>query len=92
MFAQQSNMVVGNLYGDLSEVHIYDNHIDYVKEQLQRDKFKYKSPTLSLNGYDTDGKEYFPKGIFHYEYEDFVLKNYEAYPNWTGKNKPPIAV
>ncbi len=89
MFAQQTNMVPGTLVGDLINVHIYDNHMEYVKKQLDRPYYKYNAPTLSLNGLDTDGKEYFPKGIFHYEYDDFDIQNYEYFPNW--KNVP-IAV
>jgi thymidylate synthase len=86
MFAQQTNMVPGQLVGDLTNVHIYDNHMEYVKKQLDRPYYKYNAPTLSLNGHDTDGKEYFPKGIFHYEYDDFDIQNYECFPNW--KNVP----
>jgi len=89
MFAQQTNMVPGTLVGDLTNVHIYDNHMEYVKKQLERQYYKYKAPTLLINGHDTDGKEYFPKGIFHYEYDDFDIQNYEYFPNW--KNVP-IAV
>jgi thymidylate synthase len=83
MFAQQSNMIPGKLIGDLSEVHLYNNHIKYAKEQLERDMFKYEAPTLKLNK---------AEDMFSYKYEDFIIENYNAYPNWVGKDKPPIAI
>ena len=36
MFAQQTNMVPSTLIGDLTNVHIYKNHIEQVKEQIGR--------------------------------------------------------
>jgi thymidylate synthase len=49
MFAQQTNMVPGTLVGDLTNVHIYDNHMEFVKKQLARDPSKHVAPTLMLN-------------------------------------------
>ena len=80
MFAQQTNMVPGTLVGDLTNVHIYDNHIDYVKEQLDRAYSRYNEPTLDVSN---------SKDIFSYTYEDFEIVGYESFPNW--KNVP-IAV
>jgi thymidylate synthase len=77
MFAQQTNMVPGTLVGDLTNVHIYNNHMDYVIEQLGRDSNKYSTPTLKLKK---------AKDIFSYTYEDFEIIDYETYPNW--KNVP----
>jgi thymidylate synthase len=77
MFAQQTNMVPGTLVGDLTNVHIYDNHMEYVKKQLGRDSNKYSTPTLKLKK---------AKDIFSYTYEDFEIIDYETYPNW--KNVP----
>jgi len=80
MFAQQVNMVPGELVGNLGDVHIYNNHIDYVEEQLGRDVYKHEQPELSLN----KGKD-----MFSYKFDDFKILNYESYPNWRGV---PIAV
>lgn len=80
MFAQQVNMVPGELIGNLGDVHIYNNHITYVEEQLGRDVYKYKQPELSLN----KGKD-----MFSYKFDDFKILNYESYANWRGV---PIAV
>ena len=80
MFAQQTNMVPGTLVGDLTNVHIYDNHMEYVKKQLGRDSNKYSTPTLKLKK---------AKDIFSYTYEDFEIIDYETYPNW---ENVPIAI
>mgnify|MGYP001190715779 CR=1 FL=1 len=80
MFAQQVNMVPGELIGNLGDVHIYNNHIDYVEEQLGRDVYKHEQPELSLN----KGKD-----MFNYKFEDFKVEGYESYPNWKGV---PISV
>jgi thymidylate synthase len=73
MFAQQANMVPGKLIGDLTNVHLYENHLDLVKEQLERNPFKYKSPVLKVNN---------PGDMFKYNVLDFELEGYESYPNW----------
>lgn len=83
MFAQQCNMVAGELIGSFGDTHLYDNHIEYAEEQLERDQYKYNLPKLKLNK---------AKDIFSYTIDDFVIEGYEAYPNWTGERKPPIAV
>lgn len=83
MFASQCNMVAGELIGRLGDTHLYDNHIKYAEEQLTRDPQKYNLPKLKLCK---------PKDIFSYTIEDFLIEDYEAYPNWTGDDKPPIAV
>jgi len=80
MFAQQTNMVPGELVGNLGDVHVYNNHIDYVEEQLGRDIHKHKQPELSLNK---------SKDMFSYKFEDFKVEGYDSYPNW---RKVPISV
>ena len=71
MVAQQVNMIPHKLIGDLSNVHIYQNHMDAVKEQLSRDTSKFESPRLKL---------YKAKDIFSYKLKDFEIEGYESYP------------
>lgn len=81
MFAQQVNMIPSELVGNLdNDVHIYDNHWEFVNKQLDRDPNKHSSPKLKLKK---------AKDIFSYKFEDFEFLNYEYDPNW--KNVP-IAV
>ena len=79
MFAQQVNMVPGELVGNLGDVHIYSNHIDYVEKQLKRDSKECK-PRLLLNKADS---------LFDYKFEDFELLDYQYHSNWANV---PIAV
>lgn len=79
MFAQQVNMVPGELIGNLGDTHIYNNHIDYVNQQLDRESIICE-PKLILNK---------ANDIFSYTFDDFKLEGYNAHPNWKGV---PIAV
>ena len=80
MIAQQTNMVPGELVGNLGDVHLYDNHISFVEAQLTRTSKTDVLPKLNLNKADS---------IFDYKFEDFEIVNYDAHHNW--KNVP-IAV
>ena len=77
MFAQQVNMIPDELIGNLGDTHLYSNHYEYVKKQLERDTMKHKAPKLKLNKADD---------IFSYKFEDFEIVEYECEPNW--KNVP----
>lgn len=67
-------MVPNKLIGDLTNVHIYENHIEQCKTQLERVPFK--SPKIQLNK---------AKDIFSYCYEDVKILNYESHPAIKGK-------
>jgi len=79
MFAQQVNMVPGELVGTLGDVHLYSNHMEYVQKQLDRESVICE-PELVLNK---------AKDMFSYTFDDFKLEGYDAHPNWKGV---PIAV
>jgi thymidylate synthase len=64
-------------YGD---IHIYQNHMDQVKEQISRDPFKYHLPTLKLNPEI--------RNIDSFKYEDIQLLGYDAFPSISA----PVAV
>lgn len=74
------NMIPERVVGNLGDTHLYLNHFDQAKEQISRDCYKYKLPTLKINTQETD--------IFKIKYEDFVLENYQAFPSI----KAPIAI
>ena len=87
IFASQVNMIPDDLIANLGDCHIYDNHISYVEEQICRDSTKFKLPTISINSHDVSNEGTpLKRNIFEYEYENFYLINYNAYPNW--KNVP----
>ena len=78
MFAQQCNLLPGEFVWTGGDVHLYTNHVEQAKEQLQRKPFPL--PQLNIQRK--------PDSIFEYQYEDFQILNYQAHPSI----KAPIAV
>lgn len=66
MLAQQCNLGLGQVIVSIGDLHIYNNHKEQVKLQLQR-KPK-KLPQLVINAK--------PKSIYDYKFEDFSILNY----------------
>jgi thymidylate synthase len=75
MVAQVTNMKPGEFIHDFGDLHIYQNHLDQVVEQLSRTPFKY--PTMKLNPE--------VKSIFDFKYEDFTLEDYESHDKIKGE-------
>ncbi len=78
MLAQQCNLDVGDFIWTGGDCHIYDNHVEQVKEQLSREPYPY--PVLSIRRR--------PASIFDYEYDDFAFTDYRHHP----AIKAPVAV
>ncbi|MFE9234339.1 thymidylate synthase [Cellulosimicrobium funkei] len=77
MVAAQTGLEVGDFVWTGGDVHIYDNHVEQVREQLTREPYPY--PTLRLAPRDS---------IDAYEYEDIEVVGYQHHPTI----KAPIAV
>lgn len=77
VIAKVVNMVPGEFIHTYGDVHIYDNHMDAVKEQLERDPLKYKLPKLELGG---DWSKTPNADFSDLKVEDFKLVGYESYP------------
>ncbi|HYI78331.1 MAG TPA: thymidylate synthase [Chryseolinea sp.] len=78
MFAQQCDLLPGDFVWTGGDVHLYLNHLDQAKQQLERAPFEL--PQLNIRRK--------PESIFDYEYNDFEILNYQAHPSI----KAPIAV
>ncbi|HID92010.1 TPA: thymidylate synthase, partial [Candidatus Peregrinibacteria bacterium] len=78
MVAQVCGFEVGDFIHIFGDLHIYNNHIEQVNEQLSRTPTEL--PTIKLNPTITD--------IFDFTYEDFEIQNY----NPQASIKAPIAV
>jgi len=81
-----TNMIPKTLIGDLSNVHIYENHLDAVKEQLTRDTTKYNGAKFTLlHSAELLAKKYdnisIDRFLDKHNIEDFALDNYESYPS-----------
>ena len=77
LIANECGLEVGEFIHTLGDAHIYSNHIDQVKTQLERSPRAL--PTLQLPQ---------DKSVFDIELEDIQLENYEPHP----AIKAPVAV
>lgn len=75
MVAQVCGLGLGDFVHTFGDVHIYNNHLEQVKEQLSR--APRALPTLWINPE--------VKSIFDFTYEDFKLENYDPHPAIKGK-------
>ncbi len=71
MIAKILKLEIGEFVHTFGDAHLYSNHFDQAKEQLQRD-FK-ELPKMRII---SD-----PESIFDFEFEDFVLENYISHPH-----------
>ena len=67
MIADEVNMVPDQLIGNLGDVHLYSNHIEQAKEQIQREPMKL--PTVHVRD-----------GIYCSSHSDVLLFDYEPHP------------
>jgi len=76
LIAKETNLKPGKLIGFLADVHIYENHLEQVKIQIEREP--YPLPTVVIPDDIWDG-------IFNWQYTDFVLENYQHHAKLTGE-------
>ena len=77
MVAQQVGLEVGDFVWTGGDCHVYDNHVDQVREQLSRKAFPF--PELRLKP---------AASLFDYAYEDFEVVGYQHHPAL----RAPVAV
>lgn len=82
LLAKEVGMAVGEVVGFFGDTHIYSNHVEFVREQIERDPLKHPLPQLML----AEGKSMLGDDGPAYTSADVSLVNYAAYPNW--KNVP----
>lgn len=70
MFAQVSDMKVGELVHVITDAHIYDRHVPIVEELIKRPT--YPAPVFKMNP-DV-------KNFYDFTLDDFTIENYEAGP------------
>lgn len=78
LIAHETGLGVGEFVHTLGDAHLYQNHIEQMKEQLSREVRS--APTLVLNQEKTS--------VFDFEMEDIKVENYNPHPTI----KAPIAV
>ena len=77
MVAQQVGLDVGDFVWTGGDCHVYDNHVEQVREQLSREAYPF--PRLELHK---------AASLFEYAYEDFEVVGYQHHPAL----RAPVAV
>ena len=79
IIAKAVNMVPDQLIGNLGDVHLYLNHIEQAKEQIERTSFEL--PKLIIDIFD-ETNHYIGDmdDISEYNIEQFKLENYQSHP------------
>jgi thymidylate synthase len=67
MLADEVNMMPDMLIGNLGDTHLYQNHIEQAKEQIERKP--YELPTVKIQD-----------GIYSTMPNDIILENYKSHP------------
>ncbi|KLN62623.1 thymidylate synthase [Kiloniella spongiae] len=75
MITQQADLEPGDFVHTFGDAHIYSNHFEQVKTQLQREPLKLPSLRIKRK----------PDSIFDYTFDDFDILDYEAHPHIAGK-------
>ena len=70
MIAQQTGLEPGDFVWTGGDCHIYDNHLEQVREQLSRDPYPYPPLRFART----------PESIFDYDYDDIVVEDYRHHP------------
>ncbi len=79
MVAQVSGMVAGELVHMIADAHIYDRHVDIIRELISRPRFS--APTVRLNPEVTN--------FYDFTTDDLIVENYQHGPQ---VRNIPIAV
>ena len=78
MMAQVCSLEPGEFVHTLGDAHLYSNHFDQARLQLQREPREL--PRLTINPE--------VKSIFEFKFEDFELQDYDPHPHISA----PVAV
>jgi thymidylate synthase len=78
IIAKEVNMIPYEIIGNLGDCHIYNNHIESIKEQLTREP--YPLPKLVIDQFDENNHYIGDMGdISEYNINQFKLENYQSH-------------
>jgi thymidylate synthase len=78
ILAKITNMVPDQLIGSLGDTHLYSDHIELVKEQIDREPFEL--PTLKIEKTDEFWNGFDVSMFGHLDVNDFTIENYQSHP------------
>jgi thymidylate synthase len=83
IIAKEVNMVPYELIGNLGDCHIYNDHLDGVKEQLNREPFPLPKLNINTEFWQTESGEcglgLLKTNLQGFEINDFTLENYQSH-------------
>ena len=79
ILAKITNMVPDQLIGSLGDTHLYSDHIELVKEQIDREPFEL--PTLKIEKTDYFWNGFDVSMFGHLDVNDFTIENYKSHPS-----------
>jgi thymidylate synthase len=83
IIAKEVNMIPDELIGNLGDVHLYSNHIEQAKEQINREPFK-NLPTLKFSPIQSAHFEHhldsFEDHLKQSQPHQFIIDGYECHP------------
>jgi thymidylate synthase len=84
IIAKEVNMVPDQLIGSLGDVHLYSNHIEQAKEQIDREPFELPKLNINTEFWKTESGEcgvgLLNTNLQGFEIDDFTLENYQSHP------------
>jgi thymidylate synthase len=78
IIAKEVNMIPDELIGNLGDVHLYSNHVEQAKEQMNREPFEL--PKLVINDEFWNSNQSFLNQIEHIVSDDFQIVDYKPHP------------
>jgi thymidylate synthase len=78
IIAKEVNMIPDELIGNLGDVHLYSNHVEQAKEQMNREPFEL--PKLVINDEFWNSNQSFLNQIEHIVSDDFQIIDYKSHP------------
>ena len=79
IIAKEVNMIPDELIGNLGDVHLYSNHVEQAKEQMNREPFEL--PKLVINDEFWNSNQSFLDQIEHVVSDDFQIVDYKSHPS-----------
>lgn len=78
--AKEVNMVPEELIGSLGDCHIYNNHVDGLKEQLERIPYELPNVKIKRNMFEFGKPDPSKLELDYYSHYNFELENYQSHP------------
>ena len=77
ILAKEVNMIPGELIGNLGDVHLYSNHLEQAREQINREPYELSEVVINDEFWNPDAS--FLDQIEHIQPDDFYIKKYQSH-------------